>query len=71
MSNHVDLNPPALWSRAKQSQLGVAILTNDRQLLREQLYRVRANSGHVFWEDLVITFPANEKELWIVHKDVS
>ena len=52
----------SLWTRALASPIGIVITTNDRVLLRQQLYRARPS------EDFSIAFPEKEDELWIVRR---
>lgn len=58
------------WYAALASEkAGIAISTNDRRLLREQLYRVRSEAGDPKLEALGIAWPDVDGELWIVKKD--
>ena len=52
----------SLWTRALSHPIGIAVTTNDRTLLRQQLYRARPS------EDFSIAFPEKEDELWIVRR---
>lgn len=56
-----------LWSMAAAAKFGIRIKTDDPTLLRQQLYRVRAESGN--FKDLGIILPALDGQLWIVHAD--
>ena len=56
-----------LWQIAAVAKLGIRIKTDDPQLLRQQLYRVRADSGQ--FKDLGIILPSTPNQLWIVHQD--
>ena len=58
-----------LWYRALESEVGVAIPTDNRALLRQHLYRARADSGDPRLDDLVIIMPEKEDEIHLVHKD--
>lgn len=56
-----------LWQMAATAKLGIRIKTDDPQLLRQQLYRTRADSGQ--FKDLGIILPSTPNQLWIVHQD--
>ena len=57
------------WSKALTLDIGLCIETDDRVLLRQQLYKARVEAGDIELEQLIISFPINENELWIVRKD--
>lgn len=57
-----------LWNRALKAKIGIAISTNDRQLLRMQLYRARTEINNAELEEIVIIFPQKENELWLVKR---
>ena len=59
-----------LWLQALNLPVGLAIVSNDRALLRQQLYRVRAEVKNIELDRLTIIHPEKEDELWIVHKDI-
>lgn len=46
----------SLWQRASRAKLGLSVPTDDRVLLRQQLYRVRNELGEEF-KDIIIVFP--------------
>ena len=58
-----------LWRKAASVRVGICIETPDRQLLREQLYRARAEHDSNEFAHIVITVPKTENELWLVKKD--
>ena len=58
-----------LWFAALRSETGIAIPTDNRSLLRQHLYRARAEANKPELDDLVILLPDIEGELWLVHKD--
>lgn len=62
-------SPLELWIAALNSPHGKLIKTNDRGLLRQQLYRVRKEQGNPLLDAMVITYPIDETELWIMHKE--
>lgn len=57
----------SLWAMAAAAKLGIRISTDDPGLLRQQLYKARAESGG--YKDLGIVLPAIEGQLWIIHSD--
>lgn len=61
MPSHIEL-----FQRATTSEYGIAVQTNDRQLLRQQLYKARIDHGG--FEDIVLAFPKREDELWLVKR---
>lgn len=59
------------WYRALQSDIGIILNTDDRRLLRDQLYRARADSCDEDLKQLTIAFVENPNEVWIVWKDAN
>lgn len=57
------------WQKAAESPVGISIKTNDRQLLRMQLYRTRAEKGG--FENITIIFPEADDELWLIRDDTN
>jgi len=64
MPSHLEL-----WLTALKSPNGICIETNDRQLLRQQLYRIRSEAKNALLDGLTIVLVREETELWIIHKD--
>lgn len=62
-------SPLELWLLALKSPNGICIETNDRQLLRQQLYRVRKEEANPLLDAMTVVFPVKEVELWITHKE--
>lgn len=58
-----------LWRAALSCTVGLAVSTNDRKLLQQQLYRARAQEGSVELDQLLISIPDIDGELWIAKKD--
>lgn len=57
------------WLRALTEPHGLAIKTDDRQLLRQQLYRARGESNNPLLSEIVLLFPLTPAdELWLVKK---
>ena len=57
------------WVQAEDAVIGVAITTDNRMLLRQHLYRARAESGRSDLDNIVIVLPEKEDEIWLVHRD--
>jgi hypothetical protein len=58
-----------LWITALKSKVGISIQTDNRTLLRQHLYRARAEAKNPKLDELVMLIPAKEDEIWLVHKD--
>ena len=58
-----------IWLAAVNADVGIAIPTDNRNLLRQHLYRARAEAKDPSLDDIVIIMPDNETEIWLVHKD--
>lgn len=58
-----------LWLAALRSEVGIAIPTDNRKVLRQHLYRARAEANNPELEEIVMILPEQEGELWLVHKD--
>lgn len=58
-----------IWEAALNSDVGVAVPTDNRKLLQQHLYRARAEAQDPRLERIVIVMPEDERELWLVHKD--
>ena len=58
-----------LWLAALNATLGIKIVTDDRALMRQHLYKARAESKNPSLDDLVMILPEKEDEIWLVHKD--
>ncbi len=60
----------ALWQRARLAPLGISVSTDDRVLLRQQLYRFRSEHTTEDFKDIIIVFPkANDKVLFMTRRD--
>ena len=57
------------WLKASACRVGIAIQTNDRVLLRQQLYNARKEAGDPLLDELVIIMPVQEDELYIVKRN--
>jgi hypothetical protein len=58
-----------LWMAALKAEVGIAIPTDNRALLRQHLYRARAELNDPSLDDIVMLMPEKETEIWLVHKD--
>ena len=58
-----------LWLAALKAEVGIAIPTDNRALLRSQLYKARAEANNPDLEDITMIMPEQEDEIWLVHKD--
>jgi hypothetical protein len=56
----------SLWYEALNAPHGLGVRTDDRQLLRQQLYACR--SGYDELTNYAIIFPQDEEELFIIKK---
>lgn len=57
-----------LWERALEAEIGIAIATNNPQLLRQELYRAR--EGRPEFQDVIMFVPANGEEVFLCRKTV-
>lgn len=57
------------WQTAADEPLGLRILTPDQALLRQQLYRARAEVEG--FEDITIMIPEGKEEVWLVKNPTS
>lgn len=57
------------WETALKSEVGIAIQTDNRALLRNHLYRARAEANNPELDQVVMILPEREDELWLVRKD--
>jgi len=58
-----------LWMAALKAEVGISIETDNRALLRQHLYRARAESNDPSLDGIVMVMPEKETEIWLVHKD--
>lgn len=57
------------WLLALKSKVGVAIPTDNRAMLRQQLYKARYEAKDPRLDDIVMIIPKKEGEIWLVHRD--
>lgn len=57
------------WLLALKSKVGVAIPTDNRAMLRQQLYKARYEAKDPRLDDIVMIIPKKEDEIWLVHRD--
>jgi hypothetical protein len=60
-----------IWLRALKSEFGLCITVDNRVLLRQHLYRARAESGNPELDSMVIVLPEQSDQLWLVHRESS
>lgn len=61
-----------LWYRALAEPIGVILVTNDRDVLRQALYRARRASGDADLDGLsLVLSPTDDNQLWIIKKGTS
>jgi hypothetical protein len=72
-SDDSDSNDPlsALWQAALDAEIGIGIVTDDRGLLRQHLYRARALANNPKFEDISMILPEKEDEIWLVRKNAN
>jgi hypothetical protein len=58
-----------LWLQALKSEVGIAIPTDNRNVLRNHLYKARAEANNPELDEIVMILPENENEIWLVRKD--
>jgi hypothetical protein len=58
-----------LWESALKSEVGIAIQTDNRNVLRNHLYKARAEANRPELDAVVMILPEREDELWLVRKD--
>jgi DNA-binding phage protein len=58
-----------LWQAAVDAEFGIAVPTDNRQLLRQHLYRAKVEANNPAFDDIVMIMPDIENEIWLVHKD--
>lgn len=58
-----------LWLAALKAEVGIAVPTDNRAVLRNHLYRARAEANNPELDQVVMILPENENELWLVRKD--
>jgi hypothetical protein len=57
------------WEAALKSAVGIAIQTDNRNTLRNHLYKARAEANNPELDQVVMILPEREDELWLVRKD--
>ena len=57
------------WEAALASKVGIAIQTDNRNILRNHLYKARAEANRPDLDEVVMILPEREDEIWLVRKD--
>lgn len=60
----------ALWARAAQAEIGIAIPTEDIRRLTIMLYKARQESRDLALQGIRVCQPAGGKEVWLVKETV-
>jgi len=58
-----------LWEAALRAEVGIGIPTDNRALLRQHLYRARAEAKDPRFDKLTLLMPERPDEVWLVHRD--
>lgn len=59
-----------LWERALEAEIGIAIATNQPQLLRQELYRARELAANPQFADVIMFLPEGRDEVFLCRKTV-
>ena len=59
-----------LWERALESELGIAIATNQPQLLRQELYAARKVAANPAFDEVIMFLPKDKDEVFLCRKSV-
>ena len=59
-----------LWERALEAEIGIAIATNNTQLLRQELYRARESANRPEFDDVIMFLPVGRDEVFLCRKSV-
>ena len=58
-----------LWSAALAEEVGIAVKTDNRRALSNQLYFARQRSGNPAFANISIHLPPAEDEIWLVKRE--
>lgn len=59
-----------LWERALETEIGIAIHTNNPQLLRTELYKAREAAQRSEFADVIMFLPKDKDEVFLCRKGV-
>lgn len=59
-----------LWERALEAEIGIAIATNQPQLLRQELYRAREAAANPAFDEVIMFLPKDKDEVFLCRKSV-
>ena len=59
-----------LWERALEAEIGIAIATNQPQLLRQELYRAREAAQRPEFAEVIMFLPKDKDEVFLCRKSV-
>jgi len=58
-----------LWLDALKADIGICIVTDNRGVLRQHLYKARIEADNPDLDNLTMLMPEQDDEIWLVHKD--
>jgi hypothetical protein len=58
-----------LWLKALKSKFGLSVTTDNRMLLRQHLYKARAEAGNPDLDSIVLVLPEPQDQIWMVHRN--
>jgi hypothetical protein len=59
-----------LWERALEAEIGIAIRTNQPQLLRQELYAARKSASRPEFDEVIMFLPKDKDEVFLCRKTV-
>lgn len=59
-----------LWERALEAEIGIAISTNNPQILRQELYRAREAANRPEFAEVIMFLPVSKDEVFLCRKSV-
>jgi hypothetical protein len=59
-----------LWERALEAEIGIAIRTNQPQLLRQELYAARKVADRPEFDEVIMFLPKDKDEVFLCRKTV-
>ena len=59
-----------LWERALEAEIGIAIATNQPQLLRQELYAARKVAANPAFDEVIMFLPKDKDEVFLCRKSV-
>lgn len=56
------------WRLASEAEYGIVIVTDNRKLLSQQLYRARGTNSDGEYNDIVMALPQQGDQIWLVKR---